>query len=168
MTNYGETIYTALLQQNEVTPTTQVGSTKTYSLQYTLGENPPTGWTDYTALGGMAIPQGTGTNERVGQWAYLKKGHATISIDMKPNTSSSLPDTQPCEFRVICFKAKPGMRNFGSSYSPDTSLFYNTAGQEIGPTSSGINGSDMQLQPLNRRRWSIYCDKKFILSPTRS
>ena len=80
MTNYGETIYTALLQQNEVTPTTQVGSTKTFSLQYTLGANPPTGWTGYTALGGMAIPQGTGTNERIGQWAYLKKGHATISL----------------------------------------------------------------------------------------
>lgn len=163
MTNYGETIYTAITNQNEISPTNQVGTTKCFTLAYTLGATVPTGWTNYLALGGMSVPNGSDTNERHGQFTYLKKTHLNCSIDMKPNTSSG--NGEPIEFRVICFKAKVGARNFGSSYSPNSTLFYNTAGQEIGEDSTGIVGADLQLQPLNRKRWSIYCDKKFILSP---
>ena len=61
----------------------------TYAHAYTLGSLVPTGWTNFSSLGSMDVTQGTGNNERTGQWAYLKKSHMTISIDMKPNTESA-------------------------------------------------------------------------------
>lgn len=161
--SFGETIYSALTAQDEVSPTSQIGTTKSYYLGYTLGAIVPTGWTNFLALGGMSVTQGVGTNERTGQWAYLKKAVATLTLDMKPNTSSTSSD--PIQFRVIVFKARPGSRNFGSSYSPDSTLMIDTSGQEFGPESSGVVGADVQLQPLNTNRWSIYKQSKFILAP---
>lgn len=163
MTNFAETIYNPLTAVNEQAPIDQVGTTKTYYQGFTLGNSVPTGWTNYYALGSMSVAQGTGNNERTGQWAYIKKTTMHMSIDMKPNTSSA--NSQPTVFRVIVFKAKPGARQFGQTYTPDSTLMMNTSGQEIGVTSAGVTGADMMLQPLNRRRWTIYKDYKCTLSP---
>jgi hypothetical protein len=160
-TNFGETIYKPLNAQNEVTPSINPTG-KTFTLAYCLGATVPSGWTGYNALGSMVVSQGAAAGERVGAYAYLKKTHMTISIDMKPNTSSA--SSEPCTFRVIKFIARPSMREFGTSYTPSTSLMYDTSGNEIGPDSSGITGADLMLQPLNRKRW--ICEQRtFTLSP---
>ena len=111
----------------------------------------------------MDVAQGAGNNERVGNWAYLKKTHMTVSIDMKPSTITG--QTESTEFRFIVVKAKPSTRQFGTTYTPNSTLFYNTSGEEFGPDSVGVLGADIQLQPINKRRWSIYYSKKFTLSP---
>lgn len=161
--NYGESIYSAMTPVDEIAPTNQIGTTTAFYQGWVLGSSIPTGWTGFSALGGMAVAQGTSTNQRVGQWAYLTKATATLSLDVKPNTLTN--DTEPIEFRVILFKAKAGSRQFGTTYTPDATLMYNTSGQEFGPQSTGITATDVMLQPLNTRRWSIYKHHKFILSP---
>lgn len=163
MNSYGETIYTALTPQNEVVPTTQVGTTNTFTKNYVLGLAAPQGWDTYSALGGMSIPIGTAYNERSGAFTYLKKCHMTVSIAMKPNTDAG--GSEPVSFRLIMFKPKVGTRNFGTSFTPDTSLFYNNTGTEFGQSSAGVTMDDLALQPLNTKRYSIYAQKKFTLTP---
>lgn len=163
LTNLAESIYKPLVAINEQAPANQVGTTETYFHYFTLGNAAPTGWTGCEPLGSMVVTQGTGNNQRVGSWAYLKKTHMTISIDMKPNTVTG--QTEATEFRFIVVKAKPASRQFGSTYTPDSTLFYDTSGSEFGPDSTGIKGADIQLQPINKRRWSIFYHKKFILVP---
>jgi len=162
MKQIAETIYNPMNEYDELTPVHQMGTTTTYYQGFTLGDTTPTGWTGFNALGGCALAQGTGAQQRVGSYAYLKKGTLTMSIDMKPNTTSN--SGEPCEFRVIMFKARPSARQFGQTYTPDNTLFLNTSGNEIGTATSGVKGADMMLQPLNARRWNILRQQKFILS----
>lgn len=157
-----ESIYVPITQVNEATPTFEIGTTKTYYQGWTLGSTVPN-WNNFEALGGMTVAQGSGTNERSGQWGYLKKTHLKMSIDMKPNTATG--SSEPIVFRLVIFKARPSMRQFGNSYSPGASLFYDEAGQEFGYDTAGINAGDINLQPLNVRRWCIYKSQKFTLTP---
>ena len=97
MTNFAETIYNPITAVDEQSPANAVGTTKTYYLGYTLGNLAPTGWTNYNALGSMTVAQGTGNNERTGQWGYIKKTTMHMSIDMKPNTDTA--NSQPTIFQ---------------------------------------------------------------------
>lgn len=123
----------------------------------------PTGWSgSTTALGGIQILQGTTSNQRVGNYVYLKKTHITMEIEAQPVASDAQP--VPKQFRVIVFKQRRSVMPTGRTVYPQNTLFLDTAGDHFGHATAGKNGSDLMLQPLNKRDWVIYKDAKFTLT----
>jgi len=155
----GETKLIAVGNLNEWAPSPiQVGAIA-YQSSFVLG-TVPTGWTEISALGGTSITQGTSAQERVGDYVYLKKTHYTFTIQMRFGQTPKPPH----EFRVIVGKTRRAVNPAGITHNPAATLFLNTIGQPIGHTSGGINGSDLMLQPLNKREFVIKMDKKFTMS----
>jgi len=121
----------------------------------------PSGWdSSLVNLAGTTIPNGTGDGERVGDYVYLQKTHLSIEIEAQTAYQSTVPK----EYRVIVVKSRQSVMPAGQTMHPQTSLFLNTAGETFGYSTGGINGTDLMLQPINKRNWSVYCDKSFHLS----
>ncbi len=129
----------------------------------------PTGW-GFSApaapgqllqnLGGIQLARGVTAQERVGDYVYYKKTHAVIQVDM--NATSALQD--PIEFRFIIAKSRGLANPAMTGYIPSSSLFLNSLGNAIGHFTGGVTGTDLMLQPLNKRDWVIFRDQKFTLT----
>lgn len=147
---------------NEAAPAAIQLGALAYSKSFTVGTIPSawTGTTGLSALGGMDFPAGVGHEQRVGKYTYLQKTHFTMEIDM----GIDLDYNVPTEFRVICFKARRGNNPSGITNAFSNSLFISPAGQDFGHATAGITGSDLMMQPLNRKDWNIRSDKRFMLS----
>lgn len=129
---------------------------------FTLGSI-PTAWSSIaglTSLSGMTFIQGAANNQRVGKYIYLQKTRVSVEIDMFTNASDSVP----IEFRVICCKARRGNNPSGITNDFSTSLFLATNGNDFGHATSGINGTDLMVQPINKKDWAVFGDRKFMLS----
>ena len=123
----------------------------------------PTGWPgSTTALGGIYMIQGTANGQRIGNYVYLKKSHVTIEVEAQP--SAPTVNQVPKQFRVIVFKQRRSVMPTGRTVYPQNTLFLDSAGQSFGHATGGKNGSDLMLQPLNKRDWVIYKDSKFTLT----
>ncbi len=130
----------------------------------------PTGWgvdpaaavpgTLLTNLSGIQLQRGVTAQERVGDYVYYKKTHVVMQVDM--NATSSLQE--PIEFRFIIAKSRGLANPAMTGYIPNTSLFLNEIGSAIGHLTSGVTGTDLMLQPLNKRDWVIFRDQKFTLT----
>ena len=113
------------------------------------------------SLGGIITQQGSSGVNRIGNYVYFKKTHITMEVQCNYITNGGRP---PVEFRVVVCKAKMSAVPAGNTVLPQTALFLNEGGAPIGYQTSNVNGSDLMLQPLNRREWVIKTDKKFTLS----
>ena len=121
----------------------------------------PGGWdTNIVDLGGMDIPQGTADGQRIGDSIYLRKTHLSIEIEAQTAYQQCIPK----EFRVVVVKSRQANMPAGATLYPQSTLFLNTAGEQFGYSTGGVNGSDLMLQPINKRNWSVYYDRKFMLS----
>jgi len=160
MSRLAETKLLSVASINEVAPKAiQLGAIAYYS-SFIMCDIPP-GWDgNFNNLGGIQNSQGLGGNNRIGDYIYLKKTHLALQIDV--NETSNY--TGPMEYRMIVAKAKTGVLPVGYTYTPSTTLFLNNVGQPIGHGSPGVNGSDLMLQPINRRDWVVHSDRKFTLS----
>lgn len=156
--NMGAMRYKPLTDFNEQTPSAiQVGA-KAFTCQFVLGGN-PSPWTNMHDLGGIAMSQGTSAVQRIGDYVQLKKTKFHVNIDMKFN------DTQypPIEFRVVhCLQRRAAMPA-GVSVDPATTLLLDTAGNPTGMSKLGINGTDLMVQPINKRDFIVYRDLRFTL-----
>jgi len=153
---------TPLTSFNETAPSAIQTGAVAYTKSFTVGSIPTvwSGTSGLSALSGMTFAQGTQANQCTGKYIYLQKTHFTLEIDMSPLVATGIP----VEFRVICFKARRGNNPQGISNRYDTSLFLSPAGSDVGHDTSGITGSDLLMQPLNKKDWDIRSDKKFMLS----
>ena len=121
----------------------------------------PTGWDgQFNQLGGIGTIQGLESDDRIGDYIYLKKTHLNFQIDVNETNSY----TSPIEFRFIVAKARTGVLPVGYTYTPSTTLFLNQVGMPIGHGTTGIKGTDLMLQPINRRDWTVFKDMKFTLT----
>lgn len=111
-------------------------------------------------VNGIQIDQGTGFNQRIGNYLYYKKTHLTMRIEM--NADSSNP---PIQFRMIMYKIRRSASPSGITPQFSSSGFLGTNGSSFGHASSGTTGLDLIMQPLNKRDWVIYKDIQFILQP---
>lgn len=154
----------ACTAQNEVVPTAinaGVGL-NTFVAQFCLN-GVPSGWNLNTrSLGGMTIPVGPADSQRVGDYVYLKKTHLTFEIDAQPVSSTSNP--VPIEFRMIVFKQRRSNMPTGKTVYPQDTLFIDEVGEPFGHANTAKDGSDIMLQPLNKRDWVIFSDKRFKMS----
>lgn len=154
-----ETKYLALTNHNEKVPEAIQSGAKTYHLGLIMGTH-PSSWTAFQChLGGIALSN----TQREGLNVYLKHTTLQVNIDMKHNLSSRAP----CEFRVIHAKQRRSALPAGITTNPGVALFLNTNGNPFGHASTiggGVpKGSDLMMQPLNRREFIIYSDKRFYL-----
>ena len=147
---------------NEASPSAiQLGAIA-YTKSFTIGVVPST-WSAIAGLspaGGTLIPQGTSHNERTGKFVYLQHTRVTMSIDMLNNADNCVP----VEFRCLVIKSRRGVTPVGVSTSFSTSLFLGTNGDEFGHATGGINGTDLMVQPINKKDWYVFSDRKFMLS----
>jgi len=152
----------ALTNVNEFTPSPIQSLAIATTKSFTLG-NIPTPWTGSTGLssvGGMSFPQGDTHSDRNGKYIYLQKTRATLEIDM-----STIPNfAPPTEFRVLCIKARRANNPSGITNRFDQTLFLDTAGNVQGHSSTGVNGTDLMCQPVNKKDWVVFHDKKFMLT----
>ena len=144
---------------NEQKPVAIQTLAKATQISYTLG-GVPSSWSGFTDLLGMDPAVGTGSNQRIGSYIFLKKAHFEYEIDMAKGTDGGLP----IEFRFIVAKSRRLAVPAGQNRDPNTSLFLALDGTDFGAGSTNYNGTDLMVQPLNKRIYTIYKDTKFILS----
>lgn len=159
------------LAENKIVACTNVNESSPSPIQtlalattrsFTLGSIPSawSGIAGLTSLAGMTFIQGNANNQRIGKYIYLQKTRVSVEIDMFTNASDSVP----IEFRVICCKARRATNPSGITNDFSTTLFLATNGTDFGHATSGINGTDLMVQPINKKDWAVYGDRKFMLS----
>lgn len=166
----GETKVQALRSWNatpalpvEVLPT----SGPCYFTNYCLGTAPnsftgPSGTFAFNNLEGFEWPQGTGPNERIGRYMYLKRTTLQMRIAMNP-----LARHGPVKFRVIVYKEKRNRYNIAGGGNPNADLFLNHVGAPVGiNTANAANTRAMNFntQLVNKRNYQVVKDLKFTLA----
>ena len=159
-----ETKYNPCREINENPPQAiQLGALAYYE-GYVIGNLPATWDTQLIPIDGISTQQGDGgVRERTGNYVYLKKNHFTLEIDMK-SAATNLTGTPLTEFRVVVCKQRRAVIPTGQAPSPQNTLFLALDNSEFGYQTSGINGTDLMRQPLNKRDWVIHTDKRFTLT----
>jgi len=162
MDKVSENKITPLTNVNEVVPSRIQLAALATTKSFTLGAT-PAAWGSIAGLSsvaGMNFPLGDTHSDRNGKYIYLQKTRATIEIDM-----ATIPDfAPPTEFRVLCVKARRARNPSGVTNRFDRSLFLATNGNDFGHDTSGINGTDLMVQPVNKKDWVCYSDRKFMLT----
>jgi len=121
----------------------------------------PTGWdSNLLTLSGIDVAQGVTGSTRIGNYVFYKRTHLSLQVDM----NSLVYQAPPIEFRFVVAKSRQAVMPAGSTDQPQYTLFLDPVGSQIGYQTTGFNGADMMLQPLNKRDWVIFRDQKFTLS----
>lgn len=162
MSKFSESKILPLTKYDESPPgAIQLGALA-YFKGFVLGNAAPPAWSStFNPLSGVATVQGDTSQDRIGNSIYLNRTHLTMEIDMSGGIESNVPH----EFRVVMFKARRATDPASISKNPATSLFLSQIGGPEGHETSGINGTDLMCQPLNKRDWVIFKDQRFLLSP---
>lgn len=128
---------------------------------------PLTGLPLFTPMNLYQFPQGDGNTERNGNYLYIKKTHLKLEVQMLPTTVKAPLQTlnSVTEFRLMIVKANRKYNKLGSSPLPDNSLFLNTQNDQFGINDTGSTTFVNMRQPINKRKWLVYKDMRFTLSP---
>lgn len=161
--------YAPLTSYDESGPVAIQTGAKAFCWCAVLGDKPTVWSSDFKSLGGISIPDVSAetsvpSKSRVGDYVQLQHTTLMLNLDMRFNSTQA----PPIEFRIIHFRQRRQAMPAGINPDPGTSLFLNIDGQNFGHDTPLINGTDFINQPLNKRKWIIYRDQKFILTkPTR-
>lgn len=156
----------ALQRYSQATPQPSVplpGTGPIYFTNYCLGEA-PSGWTGFNDLEGFEFPAGTGPNQRIGKYMYLKKTtlHLKIAMNNLVNTATQL------RFRVVVYKSKRNNVPGTAGGNPSLNLFIDDRGREFGVDNTLTNNeASMQYTTaiVNRKNYHVVKDTQFILTP---
>jgi len=139
------------------------------AVKFVTGSTPGASFGSYLAQGGFSAPQGTGKNNRTGQFIWLKQSTVNLSIQLDYVTTTNRPG--PITFRVICYKLKRALSPAGTTISPDNNLFLRNDGSNYGDATLAPNNMDqmdMALSPLNTNNFRIIKDMKINLCHTQN
>jgi hypothetical protein len=161
-----ETKLLAVNKQNKVAPNEIKTGANCYKASFLLGDLLPSAFDQkINLLGGIATTQGFANGQRIGNYIYLKKTHMTFNLDMLPdNAIAPGPFASPTRFRVIVYKLRRLSSVPGQILAPQNHLFLDEQGNSYGTASAGKGYMDYWSDPLNRRSFTIACDKKFTLT----
>lgn len=163
--SFSESKLSAVVALTEGAPAAIQAGALAYKHTSVLGLSTPSHFTGIQhSLGGVSFPPGTGANNRIGNYLYLRKTYLVASIEMNQANPAST-GIVPVVFRMIVFKQKRQNQPTGTTVDPATTLFLDESGNNFGASTTGKNGHDLMLQPLNRRSWTILKDTKFTLQP---
>ena len=139
------------------------GTGPIYFTNYCLGDV-PSGWTNFDSLGGFQFNQGTGPNERIGKYMYLKK--TTLHLRIAMNNLNRI-GTQ-VRFRVVVYKSKRNNIVGSAATNPCEHLFVDSQGREFGVDNT-ISNSEASMEYttalINRKNYALVRDTQFILTP---
>jgi len=111
--------------------------------------------------------QGDSNIQRTGDYMYIKSTKINMEIQVLPQQGVSQgEDLQGViEFRVMCVKANRKYNPLSSFSDPGGSLFLTNVNGKFGYDSTVPTTHQNFQQPINKRQWLVYCDKRFSLSP---
>lgn len=110
---------------------------------------------------------GDNNDQRTGNYMYIKKSHMKFEVQMLPGLDIT-PNpglTATTDFRLLVIKANRKYNELGNSPDAGASLFLNTQNDEFGYDSATATTFLSMSQPVNKRKWLVYRDQKFTLSP---
>jgi len=122
----------------------------------------------YTAMELFQYPQSTPpvVGQRIGRYLYVKHSHINFELQMLPTLGPSLGLlSNPVQFRFMCVKQRSNNVRLGNVHTPGDSLFLAADNKSIGYENTQAFSLEFNKQPINKRNWMVYCDKKFILAP---
>lgn len=125
----------------------------------------PNGQGNFEGLDGFQWPQGTGSNQRIGRYLFLK--HTTMQMRLAMLNTPSNPT--PTMFRVIVFKAKRNSALGSAGGNPNDDLFLANDGRALGVNNTGSTESktfEYMNMLINKRNYSVIMDTKTILQPS--
>lgn len=157
MNTIGETKLVPTKSFDESAPNPIQAGAQAYFFAFNVGTSSI--FTNATPVNGIEISQGTAFNERVGNYAYYKKTHFSVKLEMTTSDAGK----PPTQFRMIVFKIRRQSSPSGITANFSTDGFLRGDGLSFGHATSGVTGLDLMMQPLNKRDWVIYKDIKFVL-----
>jgi len=86
-----------------------------------------------------------------------------LAIEDNLGTANGL--NNDLQFRMMIVKANKKYQPFASLADPGQNLFLSVENRPFGYDQTGQNAFDYMVQPINKRKYIVYCDKKFTLSP---
>lgn len=123
-----------------------------------------------TPLELFTFAQGTNGDQRVGEYMYIKQGYLKMEVTALPYVvDGGTTDpyiNSPVRCRLMIVKANRKNNKFGQSPSPDASLFIDTQNGQFGYNETGGSINLLMKQPINKRKWIVYKDKSFTLTPS--
>lgn len=116
------------------------------------------------------FPLGDSSTERSGSYMYLKKTHMKINVQYEPQIALSADRADvtlnaPVQCRLMIVKANRKMNDFGQYPNPQGSLFIDHTNKSFGYGDGDLPVYLHMNQPINKRQWLVYMDKKFNLEP---
>lgn len=129
-----------------------------------------TGNSMFTPMDLYNFPKGDSNVQRNGDYMYVKKSHVKFEVQMLPQPGIDFnAQNSTTEFRMIIVKANRKYNKLGSSPLPGNSLFLTSENDDFGfgvpgGTSTASVFANMQ-QPIDKRKWLVYKDIHFTLSP---
>ena len=120
----------------------------------------------FNAMGLYTFPKGDNSNQRNGDYMYIKKTHLKMEFQMLPfSDNSALAGLSSLtEFRVMIVKANRKFNKLGESPIAGESLFLGTENEQYGFASTTFSTYSNMQQPINKRKWLVYMDKHFTLT----
>jgi len=137
------------------------GSTAIYKAQFNIGPA-ISAWSGYTPLEGTSFSQGTGANQRIGKYLYLKNTSMRVKIQMSDTADVR---SNPIRFRVIMFKTRRNYVAGTTGGNPENNLFLNPQGGEFGVNTLGLEAMDYETSLVNKKNYIVVKDQQFILQP---
>ncbi|AXQ66380.1 MAG: putative capsid protein [Cressdnaviricota sp.] len=130
---------------------------------------PGPNYSEFTAQKLFTFPQGIENDERQGNYMFIKKSHISMEVQALPDNQKQIGNdnfAQPIlEFRLMVVKANRKYNELGTSPDPGSSLFLNTENNKLGYDTTGQPTFYYVNQPINKRKWLVYKDVRFKLSP---
>jgi len=129
---------------------------------FNTGEALPAGVsTDFTPMKCFTYP----VADRDGRYLYLKHALQHFEIQMLPrDTNSTSVLNSTTQFRFMVVKQKQYANRLGTVSSPNSSLFLAPDNKEFGLADTSATNIMYSGQPINRRTWTVYQDRRFTLT----
>jgi hypothetical protein len=139
-----------------------------YFTNYCLGTAPaawegPDGAANFNDLNGFLWVNGTGPNERIGRYMYLKRTTLQLRVEM-----DQISRHGPVRFRLIVYKEKRNRYNSAGNGNPNADLFIDHSGNDIGFNTVATPSAQAQsfnTYLVNKRNYQVVKDTKFTLCP---
>lgn len=123
---------------------------------------------EFSPLNLFQFPLGDDATSRVGSYMYIRKSHIKMEIQALPLIQiaggiNALQST--LQFRLIVVKQNSKYNSLGQEQICGDTLFLNTQNEEFGYNGTTATTFLNMSQPINKRKWLVYRDQRFILSP---
>lgn len=153
---------------NCLTPVAKpAGSQPISYLFYNAGHNLGLALPEFNAMNLWRYQRGDQNINRDGDYMFIKKSSLKMEVQMLPysDVASQITSQTAVEFRVMVVKANRKYNPLATFGDPGTNLFLTNSNGKFGYDGTTESVYVNFQQPINKRQWLVYCDKRFTLTP---